>query len=995
MHTPRDRNWRDEASRVRIADGEERIHEVARIYLAACHQADLEVVAITDHNFAPAGTIPFVYFLREQNEAVARSLGRSPIIIFPGFEIQADVGKGCHVICLFDPSTDLTVVESRITECGLPADKRFKTNGEAAESREQLDKIIKIVQRQERNPGLVIAAHPTSAKGMLSDDVAEMWLQQVEFKNEDLLCIEVPKPPAALSDNLQKLLGAKEGCDAAWRRERPIACVQVSDCYDLRGTPEITSNYIGFRSTWIKMSEPTIEGLRQAFLDHSSRIRYCQERPESRLAHPFVTRVEVSGATFYRAGPIFLSANLNTLIGSRGAGKSTLMDYIRMTLDRLRPRDLPPKLRDEILSRVAGTLQANSTITIEFQHADVPYRVQYVHPAGERQITRLDTSQSEPEWSIRELLPIRILSQREIDQSVDPSERTALRTLLDDFVAPQLATLRQIGLETQAAVKALDAEIETKEQGQSRRPTLTTQKLDLQTRLDRLDSVRKPLEHWTGIETEDGHLRTLLKVCASIETELQNALNRLPALPLEPEPASAHGDLLREAHTAAVEGMRGLRDSIQKALIMFRNATCGADGALSVLIAGSWNPIYDAERIAYEALKQKLEERGDKPQDYLKLRGQLTGVEQQLLQLDEERGQINRLAESRGQKLAELQGVWHNESAARTAKAQELMSRLRPRQDSKPLVEIDVVHQGDAESAARIWCTKLGDRRRLNELDIEQVVNHFASSDGEEPLPRRMLRAVRDNGRTRILETLLSARAKVFCEIYSEPVLRQLELERIEDRVTYNVYREDGTLAGPIDSVSAGQKGLAFLNLLLASGDMPLLVDTPEEGLDNEGVYAELVPILRREKEKRQILVVTHNANIPVNADAELIACLEPCGTIDEAGLIEALRTAGGPVEKIEVSHIAGLVSSKEWDRSVSGYLGKKGWEPDQVRALIAEVSRMRTVEGRIRRTRITADEKLRDCIGALDKAVVKQAVQDIMEGSEKAFIRRREKYGF
>jgi ABC-type Mn2+/Zn2+ transport system ATPase subunit len=134
-------------------------------------------------------------------------------------------------------------------------------------------------------------------------------------------------------------------------------------------------------------------------------------------------------------------------------------------------------------------------------------------------------------------------------------------------------------------------------------------------------------------------------------------------------------------------------------------------------------------------------------------------------------------------------------------------------------------------------------------------------------------------------------------------------LERGDDAITYRIYREDGSLAGPIENVSAGQKGLAFLNLLLASGDMPLLVDTPEEGLDNEGVYSELVPIFRREKEKRQIFVITHNANIPVNADAELIACLEPCGTIERTKLEEILTASGGSSDSVDLDHLARSLS--------------------------------------------------------------------------------------
>jgi hypothetical protein len=245
------------------------------------------------------------------------------------------------------------------------------------------------------------------------------------------------------------------------------------------------------------------------------------------------------------------------------------------------------------------------------------------------------------------------------------------------------------------------------------------------------------------------------------------------------------------------------------------------------------------------------------------------------------------------------------------------------------------------------------------------------------------------------IQRLLSNRAKALYDTFPEATLRALELERADDAVAYRVYREDGSLAGPIGNVSAGQKGLAFLNLLLASGDMPLIVDTPEEGLDNEGVYTELVPIFRREKEKRQIFVVTHNANVPVNADAELIACLEPRGAIDAESLGEALRSAGGDIGGLDVEYLTTLFSARSWDQAVAEYLQKRGW-PEQCAKRFLEVSSdKRTVEGRWRRSRVRAGGPLADCIGALDILIVKRAVQDIMEGSKQAFIRRREKYGF
>ena len=102
-----------------------------------------------------------------------------------------------------------------------------------------------------------------------------------------------------------------------------------------------------------------------------------------------------------------------------------------------------------------------------------------------------------------------------------------------------------------------------------------------------------------------------------------------------------------------------------------------------------------------------------------------------------------------------------------------------------------------------------------------------------------------------------------------------------------------------------------------------ILVDQPESEVDSRFLYDQLVPLVRRIKEERQIVFVTHNANLPVNADAELVYALDSV-----------------PAE-----------------------------------------------ENRIRGVQITQ--------GGLDRKEVRDAVLDIMEGSEEAFRRRREKYHF
>lgn len=78
----------------------------------------------------------------------------------------------------------------------------------------------------------------------------------------------------------------------------------------------------------------------------------------------------------------------------------------------------------------------------------------------------------------------------------------------------------------------------------------------------------------------------------------------------------------------------------------------------------------------------------------------------------------------------------------------------------------------------------------------------------------------------------------------------------------------------PLDKLSTGQKASALL-LLLFVQDRILILDQPEEGLDNRFVYEDVVKILRDLKMKRQLIIATHKANIPVLGDAELVVVLE------------------------------------------------------------------------------------------------------------------------
>ena len=96
-------------------------------------------------------------------------------------------------------------------------------------------------------------------------------------------------------------------------------------------------------------------------------------------------------------------------------------------------------------------------------------------------------------------------------------------------------------------------------------------------------------------------------------------------------------------------------------------------------------------------------------------------------------------------------------------------------------------------------------------------------------------------------------------------------------RVEYNRSGRGSEFA-PIAQASAGQRAAAMLAFLLAHGDEPLVLDQPEDDLDNHLIYDLVVRQIRQNKLRRQIISVTHNPNIVVNGDAEMVHALDFAG---------------------------------------------------------------------------------------------------------------------
>ena len=138
----------------------------------------------------------------------------------------------------------------------------------------------------------------------------------------------------------------------------------------------------------------------------------------------------------------------------------------------------------------------------------------------------------------------------------------------------------------------------------------------------------------------------------------------------------------------------------------------------------------------------------------------------------------------------------------------------------------------------------------------------------------------------------------ILARLADPPIRQALERVALYDLPRLQVTKKisdgkgkDRYLHRDFGKLSLGQQQSVLLALMLSSSsNRPLIIDQPEDNLDGEFIYTTLVPVLRRAKERRQVIIVTHNPNVAVLGDAEQIVVMKAkndCGEIVARGSID------------------------------------------------------------------------------------------------------------
>jgi len=672
VHTPHDPERYERKGEVAASD----IIEGAR-------SARVEIIAITDHNCA-AGV--------DEVKIAGEERG---VVVFPGVELTASV----HILNVFDRDVDGDTVRDFCRIAGIALDKIGTTSTVTEKS------PIQILNMDYDRPRVAIAAHVTSTNGLFGTDPGQLRIRVYQAKT--LLAVEVPER----SPQLKKIRNICEGRDPNYGPKR---------CALLRSSDARSPEEIGSRHTWLKMSDPpSLEGLRQAFLDCESRVRF--EKPE--VAFPHIIGVAVDGEGFLgrRDGQpgvrLHFNPYLNCIIGGKGTGKSSIIEVMRYALG-MEPR--LPRTRERIDGLVAAALGPGGKVTVLCEVNGQKYQVSRSLDAESQVYVAGGT---EPLFIAPDrLFPAEFYGQQEI---LEVSEEYFFQLeMLDRRIAGELQSLldrkREIELQLEAnqgAILSLDRQIET---GEEKRERLGWVKERLryfqQAGIDQLmmamKGYRVEQDFFTRLLDDIDHAVVGL---GEIEDALpdpvrltdEEVLGTLPNEPLVRRCRERFGECLAEIR----ENMASHREALQTCQVQIQEWR-----------QKEWEHLFRAQEEEYAKRLQEFQAQGvSQPDDYLKLEGEKSALEllmQEVEQLRQERD--NELLPQRETLLDNWEAVRQEIYEARSAQAAKLTEQLAAQ------VQVRVTHAG-AHAALRDCLKQAFDGTGVEAETLNVVADHCAS----------------------------------------------------------------------------------------------------------------------------------------------------------------------------------------------------------------------------------------------------------------------------
>ncbi len=833
-------------------------------------QEGLHMVAVTDHNIALG---------YDKMREAARG---TELIVLPGVELTVGGGKNIiHILGVFpekETSADIVYLlhNLRIKDEDM-GKKQTITSVDLS--------IPDILKEVDAAGGIAIAAHTDSAGG-LTEEIRGVWRTAL-VQHDALKVVEI------VNDKNAKYF---DGQDRYYRRK--LSCIKGSDAHH--------PDHIGRRATWVKMGECSFAGLRQIVFEPDLRISLTEPRMEP---YPKIIGMDVSGG-LYQDEVFHFNRNLNCLIGGRGAGKSAVIDFIRFALD------YPPRSEDylrEFKERMAKLVGMGNHVRVYVENEEGLFvvqrnltdvdverisgkteRVAEIH--SEAKIYQvIDDQLVESSRALKDILEIEVFGQGEVFELTRRADNQL--KLIDEYIGADRLFLQETELLRKLEENASDI-VEANGQLASLERELTGLK-DLKGEIENLEKqLRAEVFKKHGLwQAEETYLRQVYKHLEKEAQKIEGVIEET-VCPELPEIKDNWPNV--EKMKKVDQLFRGLFESLEGAR---RNELQTLATTLEKItdIHDSWKSTFDQEESRFRA---KLVELGVSSHQALSNR---------LAELREKEFRLEKTVMPRHKKVSDA-----IESLTETRK--ELLSALEDARKEIHTTRAQVVDQMSRElekGDAKIEVNYAANRRQFFELldgiytgsDIYRRKEHLGRIC-ESTTPSELVRLI-SNGDTQKIEETFHVTAETAKKIVDVPKLRDLfriEVCPLNDELVIYLKKAAGEEFSPLKDLSYGEKCTAIFSIALLGKEKPLLVDQPEDELDHAFIIKNIVGNIRTVKEKRQLIISTHNANIPVLGDAELIfkvvkvpgalRCrIEERGAFEKATIIERLQDLEGGSE--------------------------------------------------------------------------------------------------
>ena len=788
--------------------------------------------------------------------------------VFPGFEPALKDGReGLHLLFLFDPEVGrddyLKLYELAMGGISPWRGNELQVSNKSAEDvfaelRKFRARECPADDRDQRRWGyIVLAPHIDAPKGLFGAQQAQMLKL---FEHGEIAGLELPDSKLP-DDVFEKKPWLRRGM-----LDHRQAFFHGSDAYSVEE--------IGPRHTWLKLASPRIEALRQAFIASETRMRIGFERDGEGLlrpipdppdvvrnGRPWLQRVTIRGGASFFGGNegdspreicFPLSPDLTCLIGGSMTGKSTFLDGLRVHIGAPLPQDA--SIQGQVMARGRDLFAAGAP-DIELACPD-----------------------RDPNTAAYEQWPAQFFAQGELQRLSQGSSAV-------EQILAGLAPAETAGIEARRA-KLVDldgrlGEAAKRLDGRHRRVA------DVEQARERAARAKRVLDSFSEAGVDELH---------RISREHRTWLD---ALPYADTIRRVIGESVEEAARFEVpEIVGGAADALRAA---------GPEGAAPDLDA-PWKRIREHLAAVHRDLEAWIDD-ARRIAVFLETRE------------DEVRVTVERALADGGNSAARLKEFQELSRPAGLLPSYE--AHLKETRDQLAAAErefADLQRERDAlvreqrvsfDRAIAEIERMLGGKIRARRVDAgdSSAFSHFVHKleepgiarwwsgleESARPTPRQLL-ACLDVGR--LQDVGMSAAVQ---QTFLENMTRKRKFEvaalRFPDRYLVELRMDDGSYR-PLDQLSGGQRVSVLLSLLLESrDDRPLVLDQPEDELDNRFLFETVLPALVKLKGRRQVIVATHNANIVVNADADLVIQLDATahrGSVVRAGAIEepAVRDA-------------------------------------------------------------------------------------------------------